>query len=83
MTRPKIVIVGAGPSGSACALALARRGQAEVLLLDKSTYPRVKVCGSGLSPLSLAVLDHLEIRDRFSPKALRMPKLLARGPGGQ
>ncbi|MBX7078149.1 MAG: NAD(P)/FAD-dependent oxidoreductase [Nannocystaceae bacterium] len=83
MPKPKIVIVGAGPSGSACALALARRGQTEVLLLDKSSYPRIKVCGSGLSPLSLSVLDHLEIRDRFSPKALRMPKLLARGPGGQ
>lgn len=83
MPKPKIVIVGAGPSGSACALSIARRGDAEVVLLDKSTYPRVKVCGSGLSPLSLAVLDHLEIRDRFAPKALAMSKMLARGPGGQ
>ena len=65
MPKPKIVIVGAGPAGSACALAVARRGDAEVVLLDKSSYPRVKVCGSGLSPLSLAVLDHLEIREQI------------------
>ena len=54
MPKPKIVIVGAGPSGSACALSIARRGDAEVVLLDKSTYPRVKVCGSGLKTVMLA-----------------------------
>ena len=48
--RPKILVIGAGPSGGSCALALARSRRFEVQLLDKSQYPRVKVCGSGLSP---------------------------------
>lgn len=83
MGRPKIVIVGAGPAGAACALALGQRGGSEVLLLDKSTYPRVKVCGSGLSPMALGVLDQLGIRDRFADGAVHLPKMLAKGPGGQ
>ncbi len=83
MARPKIVVVGAGPAGSACALALQLRGSAEVLLLDKSTYPRVKVCGSGLSPKALSVLEQLGVRERFASGAIQMPKMLAKGPGGQ
>ena len=65
MRKTKIVVVGAGPAGASCALALAQRGGAEVVLLDKSTYPRVKVCGSGLSPHCLHMLDRLGIKDRF------------------
>jgi flavin-dependent dehydrogenase len=83
MTKPKIVIIGAGPAGGACALALAKAGTAEVVVLDKSTYPRVKVCGSGLSPHSLEMLERLELRDRFASTRVHMPRLLARGPDGQ
>lgn len=82
MVQPKIVIVGAGPSGAACALSLAKRGGAEVIVLDKSSYPRVKVCGSGLSPHSLELLDRLELRARFADRCVHMPRLLARGPEG-
>lgn len=82
MTKPKIVIIGAGPAGGACALALAKRNCAEVVVLDKSTYPRVKVCGSGLSPHALELLDRLELRDRFAKGHVHMPRLLARGPEG-
>ncbi len=81
--KPKIVIIGAGPAGGACALALAKAGAAEVLVLDKATYPRVKVCGSGLSPHSLQMLDRLELRERFRSTHVHMPRLLARGPDGQ
>ena len=82
MTKPKIVIIGAGPAGGACALALAKRRGVEVIVLDKSTYPRVKVCGSGLSPHALQMLDRLELRDRFASGHVHMPRLLARGPEG-
>ena len=75
--------MGAGPAGGACALALARAGRAEVVLLDKSRYPRIKVCGSGLSPHALGVLDHLEIEDRFEPIRLHMAGMTAVGPGGR
>jgi flavin-dependent dehydrogenase len=42
----------------------------------------VKVCGSGLSPHCLALLDKLGIKNRFEKDAVHMPKLLARGPDG-
>jgi flavin-dependent dehydrogenase len=82
MRKPRVVIVGAGPGGSACALALAQRGTFDVLVIDKSSYPRVKVCGSGLSPTCLDHLRRLGVRDRFSRRAVHMRKLLGRGPDG-
>jgi menaquinone-9 beta-reductase len=52
------VVVGAGPSGSAAAITLARRG-ARTLLIDQSTFPRRKVCGCCLNPGAEAALAHL------------------------
>jgi flavin-dependent dehydrogenase len=42
-----VVIVGAGPSGTAAAIVLRRRN-VPVLLLDRHRAPREKVCGDGL-----------------------------------
>lgn len=47
-----VIVVGAGPGGSASAYHLARHG-ASVLLLEKSQFPREKVCGDGLTPRSV------------------------------
>ena len=44
-----VIVVGAGPAGSTVATYLARAG-VDVLLLEKSTFPRDKVCGDGLTP---------------------------------
>ncbi|MCA9636419.1 MAG: NAD(P)/FAD-dependent oxidoreductase [Myxococcales bacterium] len=82
MRKPKVVIVGAGPSGSACALALSMAGQAEVVLLDKSCYPRVKVCGSGLSPHALAMLSRLQLIPALSKIHGRIRAMTGIGPGG-
>lgn len=82
MRKPKVVIVGAGPSGGACALALAQTGRHELLVLDKSHYPRVKVCGSGLSPNALKMLDRLSIRARFAPLHGVIDTMVVRGPDG-
>jgi flavin-dependent dehydrogenase len=81
MRKPKVIIVGSGPAGGATAVALGKLGAAEILLLDKSSYPRVKVCGSGLSPLALKVLHDLELEDRF-PGHANIQGLVAKGPGG-
>lgn len=44
-----VIVVGAGPGGSAAAYYAALQGL-EVLLLEKSSFPRDKVCGDGLTP---------------------------------
>lgn len=43
-----VVVLGAGPSGSTCALLLARAG-ARVLLLERARLPRDKPCGGGVT----------------------------------
>jgi len=48
-TVADVIVVGAGPAGSTLATHLARAG-VDVLLLEKSTFPREKVCGDGLTP---------------------------------
>ena len=53
-----VVIVGAGPAGSAAATVIATHGL-RVLLLDRDNLPRPKVCGCCLSPLALSELDLL------------------------
>ena len=55
-----VVVVGAGPAGSATATHLARRGL-RVSLLEKSTFPREKVCGDGLTPRGTRQLIRLGI----------------------
>ncbi len=55
--RWDVVVVGAGPAGASAALgALAERPGARVLLLDRSDFPRDKVCGDGVAPHALDVL---------------------------
>jgi geranylgeranyl reductase family protein len=53
-----VIVVGAGPGGSAAAAFLAQQGR-RVLLLEKGTFPRDKVCGDLISPRSLRVLAQL------------------------
>lgn len=57
-----VIIVGAGPGGSAAAISLARCGW-RVLLIEKHTFPRDKVCGDLVSPRSIRVLDALGCGD--------------------
>jgi geranylgeranyl reductase family protein len=58
-----VIVVGAGPGGSTAANLLARRG-VSTLLLDKSDFPRDKVCGDGLTPQALYWLDQLGCVDQ-------------------
>jgi geranylgeranyl reductase family protein len=50
-----VIVVGAGPSGSATAFYLAQAGL-NVLVLEKSRFPREKVCGDGLTPRAVKAL---------------------------
>ncbi|GAA1392396.1 geranylgeranyl reductase family protein [Luteococcus peritonei] len=55
-----VVVVGAGPGGSATAAHLARRGLS-VALLEKATFPRDKICGDGLTPRAVRALVKLGV----------------------
>src|SRR5215471_1344893 len=50
-----VIVIGAGPGGSAAAYHLANHG-VRVLLLEKSEFPREKVCGDGLTPRAVKEL---------------------------
>jgi menaquinone-9 beta-reductase len=55
-----VIVVGAGPAGSATAHHLARAGH-DVLLLEKTAFPREKVCGDGLTPRAVRSLVSMGI----------------------
>ncbi|HKN96414.1 MAG TPA: geranylgeranyl reductase family protein [Pseudonocardiaceae bacterium] len=59
----EVIVVGAGPAGSTAANYLARSGL-DVLLLEKTTFPREKVCGDGLTPRGVKQLIDLGIDTR-------------------
>ncbi len=53
-----VVVIGAGPAGSVTARELARCG-CRVLLVDKASFPRAKVCGCCLNGAAVNVLEQL------------------------
>ena len=73
--RADVVVVGAGPSGSAAAAWAARSGR-DVLLIDACEFPRDKACGDGLTPRAVAELRALGLSDwldgRIRHHGLRM-----------
>ena len=56
-----VIVVGAGPSGATTAFYLAQSGL-DVLLLEKSRFPREKVCGDGLTPRAVKSLVGMGIK---------------------
>jgi flavin-dependent dehydrogenase len=57
-----VLVIGAGPAGAMAALLLARQG-ASVLIVDRSRFPRWKVCGCCLNGTGLAVLRMVGLGD--------------------
>ena len=55
-----VIVVGAGPGGSSAAHHLAQAGL-DVLLLEKTAFPREKVCGDGLTPRAVTSLVRMGI----------------------
>src|ERR1700675_1681894 len=54
----ELVVVGAGPAGSAAATWAARAGR-DVLVIDSAAFPRDKACGDGLTPRAVTELELL------------------------
>ena len=69
-----VVIVGAGPAGSATAGVLSSAG-ISVLLLDRKSFPREKVCGDGLTGDSIRMLKHFDIWEEVKSKAFESRKV--------
>ncbi len=77
--RFDVLVVGAGPAGSAAAIHLARSG-ASVLLVDRARFPRDKPCGGGLTgralkhlpctidPVVEHVVDRMVVRVAYGSK---------------
>ncbi|HET7196846.1 MAG TPA: geranylgeranyl reductase family protein [Nocardioides sp.] len=57
-----VLVVGAGPAGSAAAAWAARAGL-DTLLVDAAVFPRDKTCGDGLTPRAIHELQLLGLED--------------------
>lgn len=59
-----VIVIGGGPAGTTAATLLAERGR-RVLLLEKSRFPREKLCGEFISPECSAIFARLGVLDRI------------------
>ena len=71
-----VLIIGGGPGGAVAALTLARAGWS-VAVVEKSRFPRQKVCGEFLSATNLPLLQQLGVGPEFS--GLAGPKVTSVG----
>ncbi len=60
-----VVVVGGGPSGSACAYWLADAGW-DVAVVEKKRFPREKTCGDGLTPRSVRQLADMGVEEALA-----------------
>jgi menaquinone-9 beta-reductase len=74
-----VIVVGAGPAGSTTAYHLAQAGL-DVLLLEKTSFPREKVCGDGLTPRAVKCLISMGV-DLDAPGWVRNKGLRIYGGG--
>ena len=77
-TDVDVLVVGAGPSGSAAAYHLARRGL-DVLCVDKARFPREKVCGDGLTPRGVRAIQSMGV-DATEAGFIKVDGLRVYGP---
>src|SRR5882672_5474926 len=76
-----VLVIGAGPAGSAAAATLARAGL-DVVLVDQHTFPRDKVCGDGLIPDAHEALRQLGVAEEVKAHAQAARYVGCIGPRG-
>ena len=79
--RCDVLVVGAGPAGSAAAWTLARGGL-DVVLVDAQAFPRDKVCGDGLIPDAHHAMRRLGVLDEVMALAQHAGHVACIGPRG-
>ena len=77
----EVLVIGAGPAGSAAAITLARAGL-DVVLVDQHPFPRDKVCGDGLIPDAHHALRKLGVLDEVMAQAQAASFVGCIGPRG-
>ncbi len=77
-----VIVVGSGPAGSSTAFHLATAGL-DVLVLEKSHFPREKVCGDGLTPRAVKALTGMGVPIPEGDGWLRNKGLRIIGGGGR
>jgi menaquinone-9 beta-reductase len=77
----QVLIVGAGPGGSAAATLLARSGLG-VTLVDRAAFPREKACSEYLSPEALRILARLGALEDLEPLGAPLYGTTVHGPRG-
>jgi len=60
----EVIVVGAGPAGATTAMSLARKGH-DVLLLDRKSFPRDKVCGDAVPAGAIEKLYALGMQEKI------------------
>jgi flavin-dependent dehydrogenase len=75
-----LIVCGAGPAGSVAA-AVAARGGARVLLVDRAAFPRDKLCGDTINPGAIAMLRRLGLSG-FEPGAIPLDGMEVTGERG-
>jgi menaquinone-9 beta-reductase len=60
----EVIVVGGGPAGASTAWALAQEG-VDVLVLDRATFPRDKICAEYLSPQASRILSDMHVLDEI------------------
>jgi geranylgeranyl reductase family protein len=81
MQTADVVVVGGGPAGAAAAITLLRQGR-EVVVVDKATFPRDKICGDGLTAGALRLLEDLGLEPSSVPSWLAVDDVVVRSPSG-
>lgn len=82
MLTADVAVVGGGPAGTAAAITLARAGR-DVVLFDKSRFPRDKCCGDGLTTGALRRLERLGLRPESVASWLAVDEVWIRSPSGR
>ncbi|MGF1597833.1 MAG: NAD(P)/FAD-dependent oxidoreductase [Acidimicrobiales bacterium] len=77
-----LLVIGAGPAGTAAAIEAARRGL-DVVLVDKARFPREKCCGDGLTTGALRHLDDLGLDPTLLPSWIEVDGVVLSGPDGR
>jgi geranylgeranyl reductase family protein len=65
-----VIVVGSGPGGAMTAVILAQKGY-DVLLLDRSDFPRDKICGDGIPAGVFERLYRLGMQEKFETARTR------------